>query len=309
MQTEYCAEQAGKRAFSWRKNKYLLAATGAVCIWSSSFVATKFALQAFPPLGLGFLRFLLAVVFLGAGLFFCRQWQLPAWQDLRRLAAGGFFGVMGYFSLENTGLHDSSAADAALIVAAYPLMSVLLEWLLYKKQLSAAMLGGILLAAAGMVFLILLPGASSQSSGTDRLTGDLLLLLAGIVWFFYNQVTKTVVHRYPLPVVTFYQFFFGVLFFLPAIVWEDASWKEPAAAELTALLFLSLFCSLAAFFLYVYGLRGISGSTAVLLLNLVPVLGIFLSALLLGETLAGWQWLGAACILAGVLLGVRQRTD
>lgn len=63
MQTEYCEEQAGKRAFSWRKNKYLLAATGAVCIWSSSFVATKFALQAFPPLGLGFLRFLLAVDF------------------------------------------------------------------------------------------------------------------------------------------------------------------------------------------------------------------------------------------------------
>ena len=99
----------------------------AVTVWGPSFVATKVALRDLPPLTVAFLRFLVASCVLYT------VWRLsPEAARLdrathRRLFAGGLLGVAGYFILENLGVQRTTAGDAALLMAAIPVIALLAE--------------------------------------------------------------------------------------------------------------------------------------------------------------------------------------
>lgn len=74
--------------------------------------------------------------------------------------------------------------------------------------------------------------------------------------------------------------------------------------------FLAVFCSVAAFLAYNFGLRALSPSMAVNLLTTVPVTGLAWTVLLAGETLAPMQIVGGAVVILGVTLGLaRTRSE
>ena len=76
----------------------------------------------------------------------------------------------------------------------------------------------------------------------------------------------------------------------------------PTARSLSAVLFLSVGCSLLSFLAYNYALTGISVTAAATLLNLQPVVGVLCSWAFLGETVTLRQIAGGAVIVAGVWL-------
>nr|WP_237540211.1 DMT family transporter [Streptomyces sp. SID8358] len=56
-----------------------------------------------------------------------RRTARPDAHRQRQLHLSGFLGITVYFVLENVGVDLSTASDASLIVATYPLMTMLLE--------------------------------------------------------------------------------------------------------------------------------------------------------------------------------------
>lgn len=73
------------------------------------------------------------------------------------------------------------------------------------------------------------------------------------------------------------------------------------------LLYLGVFCSVAAFMLYNYGLRTLSSSTAVALMNLVPIFGVLFSTVFLHEVLRIFDLFGGIIIILGAYLRVREK--
>jgi drug/metabolite transporter (DMT)-like permease len=69
---------------------------------------------------------------------------------------------------------------------------------------------------------------------------------------------------------------------------------------LGALAFLSLGCSLVAYLLYNWALGGLPAETCAAMLNLIPVFGLLLSAVVLGEPLGAHKVVAAAVTLAGI---------
>jgi drug/metabolite transporter (DMT)-like permease len=297
-----CERQLGLHDF-FQEKSYGLAVVGAVLIWSVSFVATKIAFRAFPPLTLGALRFIFAAVMLGVILWIQRGLVIPAPRDLLRLCVSGVLGITIYFSMENLGVQMATAADAALIVSAYPAITMLLEMVIYRNAISWIRFVGVGLAIMG-VFLII--KESSSIGGTHRLSGDVVLTVTGIVWTFYNFVTRKVVNQYPTVAVTFYQTVAGAVAFLPLAWLEREKWRIPTTESLSALLYLGVFCSVIAFLLYAYGLKRLASSTAVTLMNLVPVFGVVFAVIFLHETMSGSQFIGGAIVIAGIVLSVRK---
>jgi drug/metabolite transporter (DMT)-like permease len=59
---------------------------------------------------------------------------------------------------------------------------------------------------------------------------------------------------------------------------------------------------LGALLLYNYGLRGTNPAAAAAMMNLMPIAGVVLSALILKETITIRHLLGTAVIIAGVFL-------
>lgn len=275
----------------------------AAFVLSSSYTLTKITLADVPPLTIGLIRFSIASVVLGVWVRLIRRHDRPTSADIRRLMVGGLLGITLYFAIENMGVNLATASDAALLVAAYPALTALLELIVYRKRTSSQGLVGIALAIIGVCLVV----GYAPASGPYRLVGDVLLVVSGIVWALYNFATRGVVKRHPTPVVLYYQSVAGAIGFVPLALFEHSHWRVFAhpAATVPSLAGLTVLCSIVGLGLYAKGLQRLSPSTAVNLLNLVPLFGLVIAVVTLGESVTPLQIAGGVVVIAGVTVTSR----
>ncbi|WP_234348024.1 DMT family transporter [Streptomyces specialis] len=284
----------------------VVAIVGAALIWSTSFAVTKVALDHVPPMTIGAMRFTVAALLLGVAVRCRPGWSPPPPRRRAFMGLAGLLGITAYFALENVGVELATASDASLIVASYPIITLALEFVVNRTGVSPVRLVGMLLAIVG-VWLIVQQGA--DESGGNRLWGDVILILGGVVWAVYNLVARRDGSGCSPLVVTYYQTLAGAAGFLLLSLTEYERWETPPADDLLRVAYLAGFCSVAAFLAYNYGLRRVSSSVAVNLLNLVPVMGLISAVVLVGETVGMIQVLGGAIVIVGVLLGLHRIGD
>ncbi|MEV4142257.1 DMT family transporter [Amycolatopsis sp. NPDC049691] len=268
------------------------AVLAAALIWSSSFAVTKVALAEVPPMTLGALRFVLAAAVLGV---LARRLPRPSLRQRLSMGFAGLLGITAYFALENAGVDLATASDATLIVAAYPIITLVLSG---RAAFSPVRLTGMLVAVCGVWLVV------REQPGGHHLWGDVLLVAGGFAWAAYNVVARRE-EASPI-VVTYYQTLAGAGGFVLLSLTETSRWSVPSGGTVLRIGFLAGFCSVAAFLLYNHGLRGLEPGVAVNLLNVVPVAGLGWAVLLAGESLSWWQVAGGAVVLAGVFLGSRK---
>ena len=281
----------------------ILSVLGALIIWSSSFVAIKIAYETFPPITLGAARFVVAALILGLLTLLPKNRKKLEKKDIIPVAVSGLMGITLYAVLQNIAMQWTSASNATLIIASYPIITVLLETLIYKTKLNPFKIVGIVIAIAGVFVLSYMKPEERQH---NELLGILMLIIAGVAWAFYNFLTKKVVNHYPSITLLFYQTLFGAIFMLPLSLFERDAWMAPTTMSLLMMLFLGVFCSVIAYLLYNLGLKALSPSAIISMLNLVPLFGVMFSFLLLGEAITLRMVIGGAIIILGVMLSVRR---
>ena len=79
----------------------------------------------------------------------------------------------------------------------------------------------------------------------------------------------------------------------------DIHWSWPAVFDFS---FIVLFGTVAAFWLYLTGLKYISPVVSGLVVCLEPLSAIFFSMVLLGDTLGTWQTAGVVFVVSNLLL-------
>ncbi|MBA2442266.1 MAG: DMT family transporter [Rubrobacter sp.] len=289
------------RALARPRALFVLSVIGAALIWSTSYTATKVALADVPPLTINALRFALAAVLMFAIAAVSGALHRPRPSDIGRMALGGLLGTTLYFSMENVGVDLATASDAALLVASYPAVTMLLEILIYRVRASWIRFLGVGLAIFGVYLII----GQSPPAGETRLMGDLILVATGFVWAFYNFVTRDMGQSYPTITVVFYQTVAGAVACVPLALLEVRSWEVPAASSISMIAYLGVFCSVAAFLLYAHGLKELDASSAVNLLNLVPLFGVATAFVVLREPVGVGQLVGGLVVIVGVVLGLR----
>ncbi|MEU2117539.1 DMT family transporter [Streptomyces sp. NPDC016459] len=284
---------------------------GAVCaviaaalFWSSSYAVTKRVLDDVGPLGIGAIRFTLAALLLGVMVRLGRRRTARPDPRRRQLYLSGFLGITVYFVLENVGVDLSTASDASLIVATYPLMTMLLEGVVLRTRMPLPRVAGVLLATLG-AFLVVRNGA--DVGGSSRWVGDVLLLVGGLAWAGYNVLGKRASAGQDAVTVTYHQTVAGAAGFLLASLLEADEWRVPDATASALLVYLAVGCSVGGFLLYNYGLRRMASSVAVNILNLVPVFGVVGAVVINGESIRLAQMTGGVIIVAGVALGMIER--
>ncbi|PFG15770.1 drug/metabolite transporter (DMT)-like permease [Propionicimonas paludicola] len=278
----------------------LLALIASTMLFAASYTLTKVALVDLPPFTLGLARFVLAGAILALWAVVTRQ-PRPSRADRRRLLAAGLLGVTAYFAVENVALQWANATDAALLVASYPALTALADAAVNRRRTSAVAWLGIALAGLGVsVIVVAVPDASAMTP--MRLWGDLLLLVPGVLWAFYTFIT-TEVTTSPLLTIT-WQDAIGGLAFVPLALLELPRWHWPTqpSSTLAALAGLTLLCSIAAMVTYARALRGLSSTTVVTGLNLVPLWGLVIAASFLHEQVHLLQLAGGLIVCLGVTL-------
>lgn len=281
----------------------ILSVLGALVIWGSSFVAIKFAYTTYPPLTLAAVRFVVATLILGALTLLPKNRVKLEKKDILTVAVCGLTGIMLYAVLQNIAMQWTSASSATLIIASYPIITLLMESLIYKTKLSLMKIVAILIAICGVVILSYV---KTESRISGELLGILLLMAAGVFWAVYNFMMKRVVNQYPPITLLFYITLFGTIFLLPLSLFERTAWQTPTLLSFSMMLFLGVFCSVIAYLLYNRGLTTMAPSTITSMLNLMPIIGVFFSWILLGEQVTLRKIVGGAIVILGVMLSVRK---
>jgi len=286
----------------------IAAVVASAFVWGTSFAVSKLALRSIPPLWLAWVRFVLA----SAILF---VWLLLRHEDLRldRRAFGAMVlgGVLGYtlnHIFENVGLALSTASEISLMMGVFPVLSLLVEALVYHRKFSHAAAAGIGLSVVGVI-LIVDPRSLGGNIGGRRLLGDGLIILSGICWAFYSILVKNLSKDSSASRTAMFQMLFGSIVLLPlAGAFERPVFPVPATA-IWAVIYLAVFCSVGGYSLYNYGVAGMASTQAVSILNLIPVFGVLTSWVVLHETVTIMQLVGGAVVLLGVLLSLRDSSQ
>lgn len=281
-----------------KKTVYDAAAVLAVIFWSASFIGTKIAYQSFPPLTVCLLRFAIAAVLLFLVRAVRHEKERPDRRDLPLIVLSALLGISVYYSVENVALTMTGAAAASLISGAYPAITALVGILFYHLKLSVGKAAGIAMAMLGVFVLT----GSGNKGGGMAWAGNALMIFNGFLWAFYNFLIPRISRSCSVLTLTFYQTVIGVVFLIPGAAAEYGSWGPMTLQAAGALLFLAVFCSVGAYLLYNFGLRGISETAAASIMNLMPVFGLLFSALILHEAVGIHHIIGGAVVIAGVLL-------
>lgn len=225
------------------------------------------------------------------------------------VAGAGLVGITIYFSLENYGVALATATDAVLIVASYPVMTMVAEAIFHHRQPATINVAGALVAFAGVA---LVTANKPAQEVPYRPWGIIFLLLGGLAWTAYNmmsaqkQVNVTSNRRLGVLITTGLQNLWGGIGFclLVPILPEGVNTNLRSSA-VWLIIYLAIGCSAVAFLLYTFGLTALKPSQAVAMLNLVPVFGVVWAIAIAGEHITPLKAIGAVTIIVGVAMNAR----
>lgn len=250
----------------------------------------------------------LAAVRAGVGLVGLALWMLLRRRRLRLAArdvplfvAYGLISIALFQFAYFAAIEHTTVAVAVALLYTAPAFVVVISRLLGRETLGTTQLGALVLVLTG-VFLVtgalrlLLTGGATISA-----TALGFGLLAGLSYGLYTIFGKEALERYDPLETVFYAFLFGAI--ILALV--APPWRPMLAHpdRLPLFLLMGLLPTLAAYLLYIAGLRHLTAGTASMLATAEPVVAVLLGASLLGEAVGVDQVLGIALIVgAGLLL-------
>lgn len=278
----------------------LIAITLTSIFWGYSFISTKILLEELPPISIAFFRQVIASIVMVVIMLFSKSFKKMTKRDLILLAIASFFGVVLYFVFENIGLKYTTASNASIIVAAVPIFTLVTESIFYKLKITVKLIICVALSVAGVFMVILEQGSLDLSSST--LKGNILMLLAMMAWVVYTIISKGLTSRYTGLLLTTYQMIVSSILFIPFIIHEVPKWHTISTSAMLNLLYLSVFCSALAYYLYNLAVKELGATITTMFLNLIPVVTIIGGILVLDESISGLQIGGMVIIIASLFV-------
>lgn len=285
----------------------VLAATGLIMvtiIWGGSFVVMKSSVDKVPPGYLLALRFTAAAAAMMAA--FPKSLRRLNRESLRNGLLVGIVLELSYL-LQTYGIKYTTASKNAFITALYVILVPFLSWAVNRKKPGINNLLAAVLAVAGLG-LLTLRGVTAVNFG------DFLTFLCSLSFTVHlvlaERFTK---NQDPILLAIIQVAVVGVLNWILAPFldgFQAFSFEILRDRTLVAgILYLSIFCTMAAYAIQMVGQKILTASASSLLLSLEAVFGTIFSVIFLKEVLTGKMIVG--CVLmffALVISGIHFET-
>ena len=268
-------------------------------MWGLSFIASKHALSSgFSPMMLALVRYVMAsACLLPMTLMKEKRLRLRR-ADILPMALSGLMGITLYYFFEYQGISRTSTVNASLILAAIPILTMVVEAVVDRRRMRGPQIAGAVISVAGTAIIVL--GGSSE--GAASLAGDLLILGASVVWVAYIFISRKLRDGYSSLSMNTWQALIALVTLIPMALADPCDLGAIPASGWLAAAVLAVICSALCYFLYGIAIRSVDSLTTSLSININPIAACVAGALLLDETLSAGQLAGGALILACVLL-------
>lgn len=289
-----------------KKRDFLLALL-VVVVWGANFTVIKLGLNGIPPMLLAALRYIFAAL---PAIAFVKKPDV-SWKYI--FAYGLTVGVGQFcclFYAMNIGM---PAGVSSVVLQSQAFFTLIFAAVLLKESLKKNQVVGLIIAGLGLCIIGGNVGVSGLAS--IPLVAFLLTLLAAAFWSSSNIIVKYAAKEAVSKGKTLNMFnmvVWGSLvppvpFFIIALIVDTPSTLFSVISNLSAISVFSVFYLAFCATLFGYGFWSVllskyPTSKVAPLSMLVPVTGLIVSQVVLGEKLTATQWVGASVIIIGLVI-------
>src|SRR4029077_3362444 len=216
-------------------------------------------------------------------------------------------GIGSHNALAYMGLNYTTAMSGVILNSFIPVMIVARAGVCLRERRSPLRLAGVLVSLMG-VLTIISQGSLAALAAFRLNGGDLLVILSMGRWSLY-----TICLRYRPAGIDTLAFLFtiacaGEVVVLPFYLGEMAFGRQMVwtLQGFVALVAVALFSSVLAYIFWNRGVEEVGAPVAGLFVHLMPVFGVVLAWLFLGERLEPYHLAGIALILTGIVITSRR---
>ncbi len=277
----------------------MAAALTGIQVGAAIFV-TRLIVGDIGPMTLAFLRYALAVGCI-VPIYLVRPRVSIPLHDVAAIMALGIVQFAALVGLLNLGLETVSAGRAAVLFAVFPVFALLTGWVMKREPFDLFRATGVSISVLA-VFLIL--SGQFGRSGTDGMIGSLAILAAAFCGGVSAAIYRPFLARYPTIQVGVLAMTAAALVLFP-FAWAEGGWYGVVEVKTWAGVAFIGFSSAVGFLLWLTALKLTDASQAATLLNLSPIVALFLGWFFLEELVQTSLWTGLLLMGLGIGLVLR----
>ena len=268
-------------------------------IFGSNTVAIKFSFSGVGVFTTAAIRFSIAAlaIFLWARVS-GQTIALKKGQLRQVLILAALFSVQ--LSMYYLGLSKSNASRGALISNLLPFWILFLaHFFIPGDRITRRKFFGILLGFCGVAFMF----AEKKGVAADFRTGDLIILAATLIWSCSVIYIKRIISAFSAFQITLYSMVFSVpVFLLEALLWDTPMIFKLDFKIIAAVLYQSLVTAAFGFVTWNTLLQKYGAVALHSFIFVMPIAGVALGGLVLGEPITSKLLIALALIVAGILV-------
>ena len=229
-------------------------------------------------------------------------------KDMLRMFFAALLGVVFNQGLFVFGLSRTSPINAAMVTTMLPIITMGVAAIYLKEPITGKKAGGVLMGAAGALLLIF--SASSASSGTGSVIGDICCLVSQISVAIYLTLYKDLFVKYSPITVSKWMFTFATICFLPFSFTNVISIDYPSLSyqTITGICFVVFGATFIAY-LGMQMAQKVLRPTVVSMYNYLQPIVAAIVAVSLGMDTFGWQkWIAVAFVFGGVYIVTQSKS-
>jgi drug/metabolite transporter (DMT)-like permease len=203
-------------------------------------------------------------------------------------------------SLFYLGLSKSNASRGTLLINFQPFFTLFLaHFFIPGDQITKRKIMGILLGFAGVAFVFL----EKKGITNDFEVGDVMILAAAFLWSCNAVYTKRIISAFQPFQITLFPMFFSVpLFFLGGILWDHHMIAFIDSKIIGAMVYQSLVTASFGFVVWNTLLQRYGAVALHSFIFILPITGVLLGGLILGEPITINILISMLLIVAGTLV-------
>ena len=268
-------------------------------IFGSNAVAIKFSFSGIGVFTTAAIRFSIAAIAIYIWAKASGQsLMLKKGQLYQVLILGALFAVQ--LSMFYFGLSKSNASRGTLIVNLLPFWILFLaHFFIPGDRITRRKFFGILLGFSGVAFMF----AENEGVTADFRTGDLIILSATVIWSCSVIYLKRIIGAFSAFQITFHSMVFAVpVFLLEALLWDAPMVSKLDFKIIGAVLYQSLITATFGFVTWNMLLQKYGAVALHSFIFIMPIAGVALGGLLLGEPITSKLLIALTLIVAGILV-------
>lgn len=283
--------------------KLTLAILTVAVVWGTTFLSIRVAVETIPAWFVAGIRQFLAAVIMLFILLYRKQFQWIGWKNLGYQLIFSFLMLIMANGLTTVAEETLTSSLTSLMSATSPIVVFLGSVAIRLQKFTVRAMLGLFMCFGGILFIFW--DGINDLANPDYRFGILLLLFAIAGWASGTIFTKKMnIQSKNISLNLFYQFAFaGIIQIIFAFLFTDNyNFENWSVKSISAMLYLSVFGSVAAFFAYHYALTKVSPVQVSILAYINTIISIFLSWLILNEEISAKFIIAAILIILGVFV-------